>query len=64
MKIHKSITEDRIVQAVELDECLGFCVMCGEDAFSVEPDAENYPCECCGESGVFGAEQILFMIYC
>ena len=61
MKLHKSITPDRIIAAVEANDCLGFCIACGDEAFSVEPDAENYECESCGECQVFGAEQLLFM---
>ena len=61
MKLHKSITPDRIIAAVEADDCLGFCIACGDEAFGVEPDAENYECESCGECRVFGAEQLLFM---
>jgi hypothetical protein len=61
MLIHKSITEDRIMEAVEEDDNLGFCVYCGEDASGVEPDAERYECECCGQCGVYGAEQLLLI---
>lgn len=62
-KIHASITLDRVVEAVErrnhsLDNP-GFCNACGEDFEGCEPDAENYPCESCGESEVFGAEEFL-----
>ena len=46
MKIHKSITTDRITDAIErsyssLDNP-GFCVACGEDAEGCEPDARKY----------------------
>ncbi len=61
MKIHPSITEDRIIEAVEADDCLGFCIACGADAFGVEPDARRYECEACGESAVYGAEELLLM---
>ena len=39
----------------------GFCIRCGEDAESVEPDAGRYTCESAGEDGVFGAEELLMM---
>ena len=52
---------DDIIEAVEADDCLGFCTACGEQATNVEPDAENYECESCGENKVFGAEQLLIM---
>ena len=65
MKIHKSITEDRIIAAVESCtfglENPGFCIACGEDADSCEPDARNYECESCGKRQVFGAEELLIM---
>jgi hypothetical protein len=50
-----------IIEAVEADDYLGFCTACGEQATNVEPDAENYECESCGENKVFGAEQLLIM---
>lgn len=39
----------------------GFCIACGEDAMGVEPDAECYLCDACGERAVYGAEQIMLM---
>lgn len=66
MKIHESITTDRVTAAVEdsmtsLDNP-GFCVACGEDADGCEPDARRYECECCGARAVYGAEELLLMI--
>jgi predicted amidophosphoribosyltransferase len=66
MKMHKSITQDRIIAAVErsmhsLDNP-GLCVACGADAEGVEPDARKYECECCGKRAVYGAEELLFMV--
>ena len=60
-EIHKSITTDRILEVLEDhdDEMRGCCVSCGEDAYSVEPDAERYRCESCGVKAVYGAEQLL-----
>jgi len=45
--MHASITEDRIIEAIEADESLGFCTACGEDAYGVEPDARKYTCDVC-----------------
>jgi hypothetical protein len=64
MKMHKSITLDRVMEAVtraqdSLDNP-GFCTACGEDADGCEPDAKRYECESCGKRAVFGAEQLLF----
>ena len=60
---HPSITEDRITEMVmrgpTTTDNPGICLACGEEAEGVEPDAEKYECEFCGESTVMGAEQIL-----
>lgn len=66
LKVHASITPDRIMEAVErhnssLDNP-GFCLACGAEAEGVEPDARNYKCESCDASKVFGAEELLFII--
>jgi hypothetical protein len=39
----------------------GLCVACGEVACGVEPDAERYECESCGDPYVWGIEQLLIM---
>jgi hypothetical protein len=62
MKIHSSVTLDRVLEVVEADDCVGFCAACGEEIFGVEPDARGYECECCGESKVYGAEEFLMML--
>ncbi len=66
MKLHPSITTDRIVEAVQrhnssLDNP-GFCIACGEDAEGCEPDARKYECEHCGAHRVFGAEELLMLV--
>ena len=58
----RKITAKRVIEAVQEDDCKGFCLACGEDAYGVEPDAENYECEECGELKVAGAENCLFII--
>jgi hypothetical protein len=40
----------------------GFCLACGAEAEGCEPDAEQYPCESCGELAVYGAAEILIAI--
>jgi hypothetical protein len=64
--IHKSITAERVLAAVEAQftslDNPGFCTACGEDAEGCEPDARNYKCECCGERSVFGAEELLIRL--
>ena len=65
-KVHASVTTARIMEAVErshrsLDNP-GFCLACGEEAEGVEPDAQRYECEACGEARVYGAEELLLRL--
>ena len=53
------IDMERIIEAVEADDNLGFCVACGEEADGCEPDARRYECESCGERAVYGAEELM-----
>lgn len=66
MKIHKSVTVERVTDAVEqaMRDCEnpGFCLVCGADADGCEPDARGYVCEECGRPAVYGAEEVLLMI--
>lgn len=65
MKLHSSITADRIAEAIESQmfglENPGFCIACGADADGCEPDARKYRCEACGANAVYGAEEMLFL---
>ena len=66
VEAHPAITADRIIAAVEastrsLDDP-GFCICCGAEVQGVEPDARKYECESCGESGVYGAEELLLSV--
>ena len=66
MRIHQDVTLDRVAEAVgraqtSLDNP-GFCIRCGAEAETVEPDACHYECEACGEPGVFGAEELLLRL--
>ena len=56
-----SLSIDEIIEAVEADDSLGFCLACGEEASGVEPDARRYECEACGAARVYGAEELLLM---
>ncbi|MGH7077723.1 MAG: hypothetical protein ACREFU_06445 [Acetobacteraceae bacterium] len=64
--VHPSITAERIADAVEREfvslDNPGFCLACGAEAEGVEPDAEQYACEICGERAVYGAAEILVAI--
>ena len=66
MKIHQSITPDRVTETIEQSQVLldspGFCIACGEEAEGVEPDACRYSCDSCGQPGVYGAEQLLILL--
>jgi len=42
----------------------GFCKACGAEAYGVEPDARDYPCEECGAHKVFGAEELIMQGWC
>ena len=53
------ISTDQIIEAIEADDCMGFCTACGATAYGVEPDARKYKCEECGEHKVYGAEELL-----
>ncbi len=66
MKLHKSITPDRICKAVKRRQTTldnpGFCIACGEDQEGCEPDMRRGECEHCGKSAVYGAEELLMML--
>lgn len=59
------IDQERLFEALEENLSglgnIGFCRACGAEADGCEPDARNYECEACGESEVFGAEELLIM---
>jgi hypothetical protein len=63
IKVHPSVTTDRVMEAVErrmfsLDNP-GFCIACGEEAEGCEPDAREYECEFCGKPTVYGSDELL-----
>jgi hypothetical protein len=61
MKFPKGLTLNRIMRAIEEDSSIGFCLACGEEAYSIEPDARGYTCEACDAPKVYGAEELLMM---
>lgn len=66
MQIHKSITIERVEEAVarrntSLDNP-GFCITCGHEQEGCEPDARDIECEACGEETVWGAEEVWFEV--
>lgn len=60
MARHKSVTIDRVMEAVRADDNTGICVKCGEEQTGCEPDMRGGKCESCGEHSVFGAEELMF----
>jgi hypothetical protein len=59
--VKPKVTIRQVIEAIEADDNLGFCIACGAEAFNVEPDAREYECESCGEKKVYGAEGLLLM---
>jgi hypothetical protein len=64
--IHPSVTAERVAEAVERElttlDNPGFCLARGAEADSCEPDAQQYLCESCGKTAVYGAAEILIAI--
>jgi hypothetical protein len=58
------IDMDRVLEAAQNDEDVGFCVACGAEQSGVEPDARGCECEACGKRKVYGAEEIFLMGAC
>lgn len=58
----KVISQRRIMAAVRSGESIGFCTACGAEQCGVEPDANGYTCESCGQPEVSGAENLLLEI--
>lgn len=58
------LTEDMIIEAIESDDYIGFCIECGAEHYDIEPDAREYTCESCEKSKVYGAQEILIMGLC
>lgn len=55
-----SMTKDQFQEC--RDSYYGYCGTCGASQMgSVEPDAEGYDCEACGEPDLMGYEQALLL---
>jgi hypothetical protein len=61
MKLPTNLSIEQLMEAVQADDNLGYCLACGEEAYGVEPDARRYTCECCDKPQVFGAQELLLM---
>jgi len=62
MKVHESITYERVEDIIMNDEYIGLCTACGAERECCEPDAHHYTCDECGEMAVFGAEELIFHV--
>ncbi len=61
MTLPKNLTLDRIIEAVQDDEYIGFCLSCGEIVAPLEPDARKCHCDHCDSDMAYGAEELLIM---
>lgn len=59
MAVKIRVSEDEYSERTDGSE--GVCLACGAWRGECEPDAEDYPCEACGEASVYGAEQALLI---
>lgn len=51
-----------LIEMYECGENAGICTVCGSIAHGVEPDADGYRCEACGQPEVKGIETLLMEI--
>jgi hypothetical protein len=59
MELPKGLTIERVQEAAESADYIGFCMACGAEHEGVEPDARKCGCGVCGEKAVYGSEEIL-----
>ena len=52
-----AITEEEYRELSE--DSGGYCRYCRQPAYGVEPDAQGYTCEGCGQPAVYGIEELL-----
>ena len=66
MKINKELTIEVIIDGCNRTlhglENVGFCVACAQEASQCEPDTRERVCEHCGETTVYGAEELLTLL--
>jgi len=62
--MHASVTLERVIDIVEKDTYLGFCVHCGKEYNNIELEADGYWCDTCDQSSVYGAAKILIAFIC
>jgi len=52
---------EQVEAQLQCDDCEGFCLSCGAEAFGIEPDAAKYTCGSCGAREVYGTHNVLIM---
>ena len=52
---------DLVIELAQENDGGGICIACGNFQYQVEPDAEKYKCESCGERKVYGAAQAILL---
>ena len=55
MKMHKSLSLERVIKAGKL---VGFCVECGVEEIGCSPSTTEKLCEECGAESVYGAAKL------
>jgi hypothetical protein len=53
---------NEIFECGEEDDNIGICMNCGAEHDGVEPDAEGYPCDECGEPTVVGFQNLVLSL--
>jgi hypothetical protein len=65
-EVHKRVTVARVVRLAKAQmfgtEDPGVCIACGKERDGCEPDARKYPCEACGKSEVYGAQELMLYL--
>jgi hypothetical protein len=61
METKRKITNERIIEAVDADDNIGFCLACGAENYGCEPDMRRGKCDECGALKVYGAEELMMM---
>ena len=60
MKI--TVDVDEVLEAVQEDRNAGFCIVCGEEHYGVEPEVRRFQWDKgCGPTG-YGAEELLMRL--
>ena len=58
----QTLNVDDVLDAAQNEDYIGFCVACGEERDSCDPDTEGCHCDACGEWAVYGAETLIVAV--